>query len=158
MIAYKNIFVFQLQINYLGNYIPNTWTFETGCTECHKELNPLKALKVSSQDFVDHISWMTNCLCEEFPKLHLINIEYYFNCSGVRQRLVSNNSNKPFLLELIRCLFFFFQQESEYPLVVIGIFIQQPTPFVTVFFERLLKLQYPKNRLKLFIYNPVTGV
>lgn len=47
-------------------------------------------------------------------------------------------------------------QESEYPLVMIGIFIQQPTPFVTVFFERLLKLQYPKNRLKLFIYNRVT--
>lgn len=52
---------------------------------------------------------------------------------------------------------FSFQQESEYPLVVIGIFIQQPTPFVTVFFDRLLKLQYPKNRLKLFIYNQVTG-
>lgn len=50
-----------------------------------------------------------------------------------------------------------FQQESEYPQVVIGIFIQQPTPFVTVFFERLLKLQYPKNKLKLFIYNQVTG-
>ncbi|KAG7224293.1 hypothetical protein INR49_000536 [Caranx melampygus] len=66
----------KLQINYLGNYIPNTWTFETGA-----------------------------------------------------------------------------QCESEYPLVVIGIFIQQPTPFVTVFFERLLKLQYPKDRLKLFIYN-----
>lgn len=78
----------KLQINYLGNYIPNTWTFETGCTVCHQELRTLTALK-----------------------------------------------------------------ESEYPLVVIGIFIQQPTPFVTVFFERLLKLQYPKNRLKLFIYN-----
>lgn len=52
----------------------------------------------------------------------------------------------------------FLSQESEYPLVVIGIFIQQPTPFVTVFFERLLKLQYPKNRLKLFIYNQVTGI
>uniref|UniRef100_A0A3Q4BE91 Procollagen-lysine,2-oxoglutarate 5-dioxygenase 1 n=1 Tax=Mola mola TaxID=94237 RepID=A0A3Q4BE91_MOLML len=77
----------KLQINYLGNYIPNTWAFETGCMVCHKELRPLTTLK------------------------------------------------------------------SEYPLVVIGIFIQQPTPFVTVFFERLLKLQYPKNRLKLFIYN-----
>uniref|UniRef100_A0A672P6Z4 Procollagen-lysine,2-oxoglutarate 5-dioxygenase 1 n=1 Tax=Sinocyclocheilus grahami TaxID=75366 RepID=A0A672P6Z4_SINGR len=42
---------------------------------------------------------------------------------------------------------------SEYPVVVIGIFIQQPTPFVTVFFERLLNLKYPKNRLQLFIYN-----
>uniref|UniRef100_A0A8D0A941 Procollagen-lysine,2-oxoglutarate 5-dioxygenase 1 n=1 Tax=Sander lucioperca TaxID=283035 RepID=A0A8D0A941_SANLU len=63
-------------------------------------------------------------------------------------------SNMPFLLELMSCLFcFVFPQESEYPLVVIGVFIQQPTPFVTMFFERLLKLQYPKNRLKLFIYN-----
>ncbi|XP_070695095.1 procollagen-lysine,2-oxoglutarate 5-dioxygenase 1 [Pempheris klunzingeri] len=78
----------KLQINYLGNYIPNTWTFEAGCSGCHEDLHPLAALK-----------------------------------------------------------------ESEYPLVVIGIFIQQPTPFVTVFFERLLKLQYPKNRLKLLIYN-----
>ncbi|XP_029304955.1 LOW QUALITY PROTEIN: procollagen-lysine,2-oxoglutarate 5-dioxygenase 1 [Cottoperca gobio] len=78
----------KLQINYLGNYIPNTWTFETGCTECHEGLLPLAALK-----------------------------------------------------------------ESEYPLVLVGIFVQQPTPFVTVFFERLLKLQYPKNRLKLFIHN-----
>lgn len=52
----------------------------------------------------------------------------------------------------------FVRQESEYPVVVMGIFIQQPTPFVTVFFERLLKLQYPKNRLKLFIYNRVNGM
>uniref|UniRef100_A0AAQ5Z0Y6 Procollagen-lysine,2-oxoglutarate 5-dioxygenase 1 n=1 Tax=Amphiprion ocellaris TaxID=80972 RepID=A0AAQ5Z0Y6_AMPOC len=78
----------KLQINYLGNYIPSAWTFETGCTVCLDDLYSLTALK-----------------------------------------------------------------ESEYPLVMIGIFIQQPTPFVTVFFERLLKLQYPKNRLKLFIYN-----
>ncbi|XP_037553007.1 procollagen-lysine,2-oxoglutarate 5-dioxygenase 1, partial [Nematolebias whitei] len=78
----------KLQINYLGNYIPNTWTFEAGCTVCQENLRPLSALK-----------------------------------------------------------------EAEYPLVVIGVFIQQPTPFVSVFFERLLKLQYPKDRLKLFIYN-----
>uniref|UniRef100_A0A1A8MM88 Procollagen-lysine,2-oxoglutarate 5-dioxygenase 1 n=2 Tax=Nothobranchius pienaari TaxID=704102 RepID=A0A1A8MM88_9TELE len=78
----------KLQINYLGNYIPNAWSFEDGCTMCHENLRSLSALK-----------------------------------------------------------------ESEFPLVVIGIFIQQPTPFVSVFFERLLKLQYPKNRLRLFIYN-----
>ncbi|KAM9855658.1 procollagen-lysine,2-oxoglutarate 5-dioxygenase 1 isoform 1-T1 [Aulostomus maculatus] len=78
----------KLQINYLGNYIPNSWTFETGCTVCHDNLKPLKAVK-----------------------------------------------------------------ESEYPQVLIGVFIQQPTPFVTVFFERLLKLQYPKKRLRLLIYN-----
>uniref|UniRef100_A0A671NTM2 Procollagen-lysine,2-oxoglutarate 5-dioxygenase 1 n=1 Tax=Sinocyclocheilus anshuiensis TaxID=1608454 RepID=A0A671NTM2_9TELE len=78
----------KLQINYLGNYIPNLWTFETGCTICNENLRSLSGL-----------------------------------------------------------------QESEYPVVVIGIFIQQPTPFVTVFFERLLNLKYPKNRLQLFIYN-----
>uniref|UniRef100_A0A3B5KVN4 Procollagen-lysine,2-oxoglutarate 5-dioxygenase 1 n=1 Tax=Xiphophorus couchianus TaxID=32473 RepID=A0A3B5KVN4_9TELE len=81
----------KLQMNYLGNYVPNSWTFESGCTACLENLRSLSSLKVSS--------------------------------------------------------------ESEYPLVVIGIFIQQPTPFVSVFFERLLKLQYPKNRLKLFISN-----
>uniref|UniRef100_A0A8C1C2V8 Procollagen-lysine,2-oxoglutarate 5-dioxygenase 1 n=1 Tax=Cyprinus carpio carpio TaxID=630221 RepID=A0A8C1C2V8_CYPCA len=80
----------KLQINYLGNYIPNLWMFETGCTICNEDLRPLSGL-----------------------------------------------------------------QESEYPVVVIGIFIQQPTPFVTVFFERLLNLKYPKNRLRLFIYNQV---
>ncbi|MEQ2273888.1 hypothetical protein XENORESO_010468 [Xenotaenia resolanae] len=78
----------KLQMNYLGNYIPNLWTFETGCNVCQENLRSLSSLK-----------------------------------------------------------------ESEYPLVVIGIFIQQPTPFVTVFFENLLQLQYPKNRLKLFIFN-----
>ncbi|XP_031422927.1 procollagen-lysine,2-oxoglutarate 5-dioxygenase 1 isoform X2 [Clupea harengus] len=78
----------KLQINYLGNYIPKLWTFETGCTVCSEDLRPLSGLK-----------------------------------------------------------------ETEYPLMVIGIFIQQPTPFVSVFFERLLKLKYPKNRLKLFIFN-----
>uniref|UniRef100_A0A4W4DYW7 Procollagen-lysine,2-oxoglutarate 5-dioxygenase 1 n=1 Tax=Electrophorus electricus TaxID=8005 RepID=A0A4W4DYW7_ELEEL len=78
----------KLQINYLGNYIPKVWTFETGCTVCNEDLRPLSGLK-----------------------------------------------------------------ESEYPPVVMGIFIQQPTPFVTVFFERLLQLRYPKSRLSLFIYN-----
>uniref|UniRef100_A0A4W4DYX2 Procollagen-lysine,2-oxoglutarate 5-dioxygenase 1 n=1 Tax=Electrophorus electricus TaxID=8005 RepID=A0A4W4DYX2_ELEEL len=77
----------KLQINYLGNYIPKVWTFETGCTVCNEDLRPLSGLK--------------------------------------------------------------------YPPVVMGIFIQQPTPFVTVFFERLLQLRYPKSRLSLFIYNQV---
>ncbi|XP_061128081.1 procollagen-lysine,2-oxoglutarate 5-dioxygenase 1 isoform X1 [Syngnathus typhle] len=78
----------KLQLNYLGNYIPNAWTFEMGCTVCRDDLLPLENLK-----------------------------------------------------------------ENEYPLVMMGIFIQQPTPFLSVFFERLVKLQYPKNRLKLFIFN-----
>uniref|UniRef100_A0A8B9RBR6 Procollagen-lysine,2-oxoglutarate 5-dioxygenase 1 n=1 Tax=Astyanax mexicanus TaxID=7994 RepID=A0A8B9RBR6_ASTMX len=79
----------KLQINYLGNYIPNVWTFETGCTVCSEDLRSFSTLKS--------------------PPL--------------------------------------------FPVVVIGIFIQQPTPFVSAFFERLVNLKYPKKRLNLFIYN-----
>uniref|UniRef100_A0AAV2M1Z1 Procollagen-lysine,2-oxoglutarate 5-dioxygenase 1 n=1 Tax=Knipowitschia caucasica TaxID=637954 RepID=A0AAV2M1Z1_KNICA len=76
----------KLQMNYLGNYIPNSWTFETGCTVCDQDLLPLASLQ-------------------------------------------------------------------EPPMVFIAVFIPQPTPFVSVFFERLLKLRYPKERLRLYIYN-----
>lgn len=47
-------YVIQLQINYLGNYIPNTWTFETGCTVCNEELYQLASLKVCSQAISFH--------------------------------------------------------------------------------------------------------
>ncbi|XP_067251473.1 procollagen-lysine,2-oxoglutarate 5-dioxygenase 1 isoform X3 [Chanodichthys erythropterus] len=100
----------KLQINYLGNYIPNLWTFETGCKISNEDLRPLSGL----QRFDD---MATNTLYKR-------------------------NS----------CVFLW-AEESEYPVVVIGVFIQQATPFVTVFFERLLNLKYPKNRLRLFIYN-----
>ncbi|KTF74105.1 hypothetical protein cypCar_00041743, partial [Cyprinus carpio] len=36
----------KLQINYLGNYIPNLWMFETGCTICNEDLRPLSGLQV----------------------------------------------------------------------------------------------------------------
>ncbi|CAH8661573.1 unnamed protein product [Schistosoma margrebowiei] len=40
-----------------------------------------------------------------------------------------------------------FQDISDYPLVVIGIFIEQGTPFIERFFERIAALSYPKSRL-----------
>lgn len=45
------LFFVQLQINYLGNYIPNSWTFEAGCTVCHEDLRLLTALKVRTRGF-----------------------------------------------------------------------------------------------------------
>lgn len=36
----------QLQLNYLGNYIPRFWTFETGCTVCEEGLRSLKGMEV----------------------------------------------------------------------------------------------------------------
>nr|XP_008165440.1 procollagen-lysine,2-oxoglutarate 5-dioxygenase 1 [Chrysemys picta bellii] len=78
----------KLQLNYLGNYIPRAWTFETGCTVCDEGLRSLTGFK-----------------------------------------------------------------DDVLPLVLIGIFIEQPTPFLSQFFLRLQNLQYPKNRTQLFIHN-----
>ncbi|XP_041923645.1 procollagen-lysine,2-oxoglutarate 5-dioxygenase 2 isoform X1 [Alosa sapidissima] len=44
-------------------------------------------------------------------------------------------------------------QANEYPSVTVGIFIEQPTPFVPEFFQRLLDLDYPKKKLNIFIHN-----
>ncbi|XP_063799940.1 procollagen-lysine,2-oxoglutarate 5-dioxygenase 1 [Pseudophryne corroboree] len=79
----------KLLMNYLGNYIPRVWTFETGCVVCEEGLRSLAGMKT----------------------------------------------------------------DDAFPLVVIGIFIEQPTPFVSEFFKRLRNLQYPKSRIQLYIAN-----
>uniref|UniRef100_A0A8C4MH87 Procollagen-lysine,2-oxoglutarate 5-dioxygenase 1 n=1 Tax=Equus asinus asinus TaxID=83772 RepID=A0A8C4MH87_EQUAS len=76
----------KLQLNYLGNYIPRFWTFETGCTVCDEGLRSLKGIGVRLPD------------------------------TG-------------------------------------GVFIEQPTPFLSLFFQRLLRLHYPRKQLRLFIHN-----
>uniref|UniRef100_A0A8V5HGL2 Procollagen-lysine,2-oxoglutarate 5-dioxygenase 1 n=1 Tax=Melopsittacus undulatus TaxID=13146 RepID=A0A8V5HGL2_MELUD len=78
----------QLQLNYLGNYIPQIWTFETGCTVCDEGLRSLTGFK-----------------------------------------------------------------DEALPMILIGIFIEQPTPFLSQFFLRLRNLHYPKRRIQLFIHN-----
>ncbi|XP_015237210.1 PREDICTED: procollagen-lysine,2-oxoglutarate 5-dioxygenase 2 [Cyprinodon variegatus] len=42
---------------------------------------------------------------------------------------------------------------KEYPDVLVGVFIEQPTPFLPEFFKQLLTLDYPKDKLKLFVHN-----
>ncbi|KAM4772006.1 procollagen-lysine,2-oxoglutarate 5-dioxygenase 2 isoform 2-T2 [Rhinophrynus dorsalis] len=42
---------------------------------------------------------------------------------------------------------------TDYPKVTIGVFIEQPTPFLPEFFNRLLALDYPKEKLFIFIHN-----
>uniref|UniRef100_A0A3Q3W7M8 procollagen-lysine 5-dioxygenase n=1 Tax=Mola mola TaxID=94237 RepID=A0A3Q3W7M8_MOLML len=39
--------------------------------------------------------------------------------------------------------------------VLVGVFIEQPTPFLPEFFQRILTLDYPKDKLKLFVHNNV---
>ncbi|XP_026549940.1 procollagen-lysine,2-oxoglutarate 5-dioxygenase 1-like [Notechis scutatus] len=44
-------------------------------------------------------------------------------------------------------------KEDSLPLTVVGIFIEQPTPFLDQFFKRLQLLRYPKKKIHLFIHN-----
>ncbi|XP_042328960.1 multifunctional procollagen lysine hydroxylase and glycosyltransferase LH3 isoform X2 [Sceloporus undulatus] len=80
----------KLQLNYLGNYVPNAWTYEGGCGACDQDLLDLSDLP-----------------------------------------------------------------EESYPHVLIGIFIEQPTPFFPQFLQRLLTFDYPYSHLSLFIHNRV---
>uniref|UniRef100_A0A8C2TMF7 procollagen-lysine 5-dioxygenase n=1 Tax=Coturnix japonica TaxID=93934 RepID=A0A8C2TMF7_COTJA len=76
----------KIYLNYLGNYIPNAWTRETGCSICDLDMLDLSTV-------------------------------------------------------------------TEYPRVKIGVFIEQPTPFLPKFLDRLLTLDYPKEALSVFIHN-----
>uniref|UniRef100_A0A672IV89 procollagen-lysine 5-dioxygenase n=1 Tax=Salarias fasciatus TaxID=181472 RepID=A0A672IV89_SALFA len=85
----------KMYLNYLGNYVPNAWNYEHGCSHCDHEVVDLSLLKDTS----------------------------------------------------LKC---------EYPNVLIGVFIEQPTPFLPEFFQRLLTLDYPKDKLRLFVHNNVS--
>ncbi|KAM9713305.1 procollagen-lysine,2-oxoglutarate 5-dioxygenase 2 isoform 2-T2 [Menidia menidia] len=76
----------KMYLNYLANYVPNTWNYEQGCSHCDDNTLDLSELKM-------------------FPK------------------------------------------------VLVGVFIEQPTPFLPEFFQRLLTLDYPKDRLQIFVHN-----
>uniref|UniRef100_F6R0G9 procollagen-lysine 5-dioxygenase n=2 Tax=Ornithorhynchus anatinus TaxID=9258 RepID=F6R0G9_ORNAN len=78
----------KLQLNYLGNYVPNAWTYEGGCGFCAQDRR---------------------------------------NLTGV--------------------------PDSELPRVLLGLFVEQPTPFLPQFLQRLLLLDYPSSRLSLFLHN-----
>lgn len=48
-------------------------------------------------------------------------------------------------------------QDEALPTVLVGVFLEQPTPFLTLFFQRLLRLHYPQKRMRLFIHNHVSS-
>ena len=48
-----------------------------------------------------------------------------------------------------------FESLKETPEVVLAIFIEQETPFIEEFFNKLIALNYPKEEIDLFIHNSV---
>jgi len=45
------------------------------------------------------------------------------------------------------------KKPKDYPTVVVGVFIEQPTPFFEEFLAKLHGLNYPKDKIHLFIHN-----
>lgn len=78
----------KLQLNYLGNYVPNGWTPQGGCGFCN---------------------WNRRTLPGGQPP----------------------------------------------PRVLLAVFVEQPTPFLPRFLQRLLLLDYPPDRISLFLHNNV---
>lgn len=81
----------KLTLNYLGNYVPNTWNFVDGCIKCNERHIDLK---------------------DKTP--------------------------------------------DEMPLVYIAVFIELNTPFLEEGLKKIHALDYPKERIHLFIHNNVS--
>lgn len=41
--------------------------------------------------------------------------------------------------------------------MLVGVFIEHPTPFLPEFFQRLMTLDYPKDKLNVFVHNNVSA-
>nr|XP_006811878.1 PREDICTED: procollagen-lysine,2-oxoglutarate 5-dioxygenase 1-like [Saccoglossus kowalevskii] len=56
-------------------------------------------------------------------------------------------------LDNLAVLFQNLHGEEDYPSVMLAIFIEYPTPFITEFFQKIANLSYPKNKIDIFIHN-----
>lgn len=48
------------------------------------------------------------------------------------------------------------KHKQQYPSVLVGVFIEKATPFLPEFFQHLLSLDYPKDKITVFIHNSVS--
>ncbi|XP_047492895.1 procollagen-lysine,2-oxoglutarate 5-dioxygenase 1-like [Penaeus chinensis] len=44
-------------------------------------------------------------------------------------------------------------ERSEYPVVLVAVFVEKPMPFLEEMLEKVANLDYPKNRIDLFVHN-----
>lgn len=49
-------------------------------------------------------------------------------------------------------------QETEYPVVMLALFIEQQTPFIDEYFKNIEDFNYPKNKMHLYIHVNVSRI
>jgi len=52
------------------------------------------------------------------------------------------------------CVYYILQLDS-YPTVLVAVFIEQPTPFLEEFLDKIYHIEYPMQKLHLFVHNSV---
>jgi len=50
---------------------------------------------------------------------------------------------------------YYMLQLDSYPTVLVAVFIEQPTPFLEEFLDKIYHTEYPKQKLHLFVHNSV---
>ena len=48
-------------------------------------------------------------------------------------------------------------KDGSFPKVFVGIFIDQPTPFLAQFFQRFFNISYPKDKITVYLRNSVSS-
>lgn len=73
----SEFFPLQMYLNYLANYVPDTWNYEHGCSHCDDDVLDLSQLKVSSSNevifllFAVLLSPFLKYCCGKFVLSHL---------------------------------------------------------------------------------------
>uniref|UniRef100_A0A452S521 procollagen-lysine 5-dioxygenase n=1 Tax=Ursus americanus TaxID=9643 RepID=A0A452S521_URSAM len=81
-----------------------------------------------------------------YTKIYIDPLKRVWNSSHFQYNLLRTST-------LIIICFYVCHKTKVRPNVTIGVFIEQPTPFLPRFLDILLTLDYPKEALKLFIHN-----
>lgn len=50
------------------------------------------------------------------------------------------------------------EQASNMPVVMMSLFIEQPTPFLEEFLQKIYAILYPKDKINLFVHNQVSSI
>lgn len=138
----------QLQLNYLGNYVPKGWTPEGGCGYCDLDRRTLpggqvrRGARVGQESALKQRGWGDQAGEQWGDKAP----------GGPKPGRVwrADQVGRPgFPLSPVCPLF------QPPPRVLLAVFVEQPTPFLPRFLQRLLLLDYPPDRVALFLHNNV---
>ncbi|GFO08180.1 neurotrophic-like factor, partial [Plakobranchus ocellatus] len=148
----------------LSNYLMGGWNPTSGCLSCKEDLFDLKALKEADYPTVlmgIFVEYPTPFIREFFQRVaNLIYPKtklqiYIHNAVEYHTKDVNDFVEEHGNLYSNVIVTTPEKNEADYPTVLMGIFVEYPTPFIREFFQRVANLIYPKTKLQIYIHNAV---